>query len=224
MRDAGSGLAVPSTQIVLVRHGETEWSRSAKHTGRTDVPLTVEGRRQGELLRARLAGLRLAGVLTSPLRRAAETCRLAGLGNVAESRGELLEWDYGRYEGMTTPEIRAEAADWSLWRDGCPGGETASDVGARADSLIAELRTLEGDAIVFAHGHLLRVLTARWLTLPPQTGGHFALGTAAVSILAYERETPVISLWNDASHLEPKGVGGGRPEPPSAEEAERRPP
>jgi broad specificity phosphatase PhoE len=194
-------VAAPHPQILLVRHGETEWSRSGKHTGRTDIPLTAEGRRQGELLGARLAGLRFERVLTSPLERAAETCRLAGLGDAAETRSELLEWDYGRYEGLTTPEIRADAPGWNLWRDGCPGGETASEVGRRADSLIAELRTLEADAIVFAHGHLLRVLAARWLTLPPQTGAHFALSTAAVSVLGYERDTPVMWLWNGAAHL-----------------------
>jgi broad specificity phosphatase PhoE len=194
-------VAAPHPQILLVRHGETEWSRSGKHTGRTDIPLTVEGRRQGELLGARLAGFRFERVLTSPLERAAETCRLAGLGDAAQTRSELLEWDYGRYEGLTTPEIRADAPGWSLWRDGCPGGETAGEVGRRVDSLIAELHALGADAIVFAHGHLLRVLTARWLTLPPQTGGHFALSTAAVSILGYERETPVMWLWNGAAHL-----------------------
>ena len=188
-------------QILLVRHGETEWSASGKHTGRTDIPLTAEGRRQAELLRERLTGLSFARVLTSPLQRAAETCRLAGLGEAAETRDELLEWDYGRYEGLTTPEIRAEVPDWSLWRDGCPDGEKAADVGRRVDPLVAELRSLEADAIVFAHGHLLRVLTATWLTLAPETGAHFALSTAAVSILGLERETPVMLLWNGAAHL-----------------------
>jgi probable phosphoglycerate mutase len=203
-------MAAPHPQILLVRHGETEWSKRGKHTGRTDIALTAEGRRQGELLRARLEGMRFARVLTSPLQRAAETCRLAGLGDRAETRSELLEWDYGRYEGLTTPEIRTEVPGWSVWRDGCPGGETASDVGRRVDPLIAELRTLEDDAIVFAHGHLLRVLAARWLTLPPQTGAHFALSTAAVSILGYERETPVTWLWNGAAHLAADAGAGAR--------------
>jgi broad specificity phosphatase PhoE len=203
-------MASPHPQILLVRHGETEWSRSGKHTGRTDIPLTDEGRRQAELLRARLAGHRFARVLTSPLQRAAETCRLAGLGETAETRTELLEWDYGRYEGLTTPEIRVDVPGWTVWRDGCPGGETAEEVGRRVDPLVAELRTLEEDAIVFAHGHLLRVLTARWLTLPPETGAHFALSTAAVSILGYERETPVMWLWNGAAHLATHASAGAR--------------
>jgi probable phosphoglycerate mutase len=203
-------VATPHPQILLVRHGETEWSTSGRHTGRTDIPLTAEGRRQAELLRARLADLRFARVLTSPLQRAAETCRLAGLGDAAETRDELVEWDYGRYEGLTTPEIREHVPGWTVWRDGCPDGETADDVGRRVDPLVADLRALEDDAIVFAHGHLLRVLTARWLTQPPQTGAHFALSTAAVSILGYERETPVMWLWNGAAHLATDAGAGAR--------------
>jgi broad specificity phosphatase PhoE len=188
-------------QVIVVRHGETDWSRTGRHTGKTDIPLTDEGRRNAELTGRRLAGRRFRRVLTSPLARAAETCRLAGLGGGAELRDELVEWDYGRYEGLTTPEIRAESPEWSLWRDGCPEGETAADVGRRADRLIDELRPLDGDAVVFAHGHVLRVLTARWLELPPEEGTRFALSTAAVGMLGYERETPVVWLWNDVSHL-----------------------
>lgn len=203
-------MAAPHPQILLVRHGETEWSASGKHTGRSDIPLTDEGRRQAELLAARLSGVRFGRVLTSPLQRATETCRLAGLGDQAATRAELLEWDYGCYEGLTTPEIRAEVPGWSLWRDGCPGGETAGEVGRRADSVVLELRPLEADAIVFAHGHVLRVLTARWLTLPPQAGAHFALSTAAVSVLGYERETPVMWLWNGAAHLATHAGAGAR--------------
>jgi len=132
-----------------------------------------------------------------------ETCRLAGLGEAAQRRDELLEWDYGDYEGLTTPEIREERPGWYLWRDGCPNGETAPEVGARVDGLVAELRALEGDAALFAHGHLLRTIGARWVDLPPEEGGRLALGTAALCVLGWEREVPVIHVWNDTSHLAP---------------------
>ena len=183
-------------EVVLVRHGETEWSRTGKHTGRTDVELTEAGRRQARALGAELSGRRFARVLTSPLRRASETCLLAGYGDVAEVRDELREWDYGEYEGRKTVEIREEHPGWTLWRDGVPGGETADEVGARADRVIAELRELGGDAAVFAHGHILRVLAARWLGLEPTAGRLFALDTATVSVLGYERETAALRLWN----------------------------
>ena len=188
-------------EVVLVRHGETEWSRSGRHTGRTDVPLTDLGRHQAELLGRRLQGRSFALVLTSPLGRARETCRLAGLGEGGLLRDELREWDYGEYEGITTPEIRSRRPDWFLWRDGCPGGETAAEVGARADRVVAELRAAGGDCAVFGHGHMLRVLAARWLGLPPGEGRLLGLSTAALSVLGYERETPVLWLWNEASHL-----------------------
>jgi broad specificity phosphatase PhoE len=184
-------------QVVLVRHGETEWSKSGRHTSSSDIPLTEAGRSAAEELGKRLRHWRFELVLTSPLSRAAETCRRAGLGDDAEERGELVEWNYGEYEGLTTPQIRETFPDWSVWRDGCPGGETADEVGARVDPLIAELRALPGDAALFAHGHLLRVLTARWIGLRPNMGAAFALSTTAVSVLGYERETPVIWLWND---------------------------
>jgi broad specificity phosphatase PhoE len=184
-------------EIVLVRHGETLWSRNGQHTGCTDIPLTDEGRRQSERLGDSLRGRRFALVLTSPLQRAAETCRLAGLGDVAVLREELMEWDYGAYEGRTTPEIRAEVPGWSLWRDGVPGGETAADVGRRVDRVIAEIGAVDGDVVLFAHGHVLRVLAARWLGLPPTEGRLFALDPATISILGYERETPVIRRWNE---------------------------
>jgi broad specificity phosphatase PhoE len=183
-------------EIVLVRHGETEWSRSGKHTGRTDVPLTEQGRLQSAALGIPLRDRRFALVLTSPLARAAETCRLAGLSEVAEERDELMEWDYGAYEGRTTAEIREERPRWTLWDDGVPAGETASEVGARADRVIGELRSAAGDCAVFAHGHLLRVLAARWLGLEPRDGRLFALDPATTSVLGYERETPVIRTWN----------------------------
>jgi len=183
-------------QIVLVRHGATEWSASGKHTGRTDVPLTEEGRRAAEELRVPLRSWTFARVLTSPLQRAQETCRLAGYGDVAESRDELQEWDYGVYEGLTTEDIRGRAPDWVLWRDGAPGGESPADVGARADRLLAEVRAVDGDVLLFAHGHVLRVLTARWLELHPGDGRLFALDTATLSVLGYERGSAVILRWN----------------------------
>jgi probable phosphoglycerate mutase len=182
--------------LVLARHGETEWSLSGRHTGSTDLLLTENGRRRAEGLRVRLAGRSFALVLTSPLRRAAETCELAGLGSQAQVRDELREWDYGKYEGLTTAEIHEQRPDWSLWRDGCPSGEVAADVGARADRLIAEARSVDGDAIAFGHGHMLRVVGARWVGLPPEDGGLFTLGTGALCVLGYEHELPVIVSWN----------------------------
>jgi probable phosphoglycerate mutase len=192
-------------EIVLVRHGETEWSRDLRHTGHTDIPLTEAGREQAEVLRAPLAQWSFDRVYTSPLARAADTCRLAGLGGRAEVTEALIEWDYGDYEGITTKEIRARRPGWFLWRDGCPGGETAEQVGARVDALVAELRSQEGDVALFAHGHLLRVLTARWLGLPPQDGRLFALGTGTLSVLGYERETEVIRRWNAPVTSSPAG-------------------
>jgi probable phosphoglycerate mutase len=190
------GETLPVPEIVLIRHGETEWSRDGRHTGRTDIPLTDTGRRQAELVGEWLAGRTFARVLSSPLGRALETCRLAGLGDRAEPREELLEWDYGEYEGVTTAQIRERRPDWYLWRDGCPGGESAADVGRRVDGLVAELRQADGDAAVFSHGHVLRVLTARWLELDPEKGALFALATATLSALGWERETAVIRVWN----------------------------
>jgi probable phosphoglycerate mutase len=182
--------------IVLVRHGETEWSATGRHTSRTDVPLTDQGERQAEALGRCLMEWRFAQVLTSPLQRASEACRLAGLGEVAEVRPDLTEWDYGEYEGRTTPEIRAEKPGWTLWSDGVPGGERAEQVGARADRILAEARRAGGDVALFSHGHLLRVVAARWIGLPPEAGRGFALDTATLSVLGYERETPVIARWN----------------------------
>jgi probable phosphoglycerate mutase len=187
----------PRNEIVLVRHGESEWSRTGRHTGRTDIPLTEEGRQAagavGEVLQRR----RFELVLTSPLARAAETARLAGF-DEPQVREDLMEWDYGSYESRTTLDIRKERPGWTLWRDGVPGGESAAEVGARADRVIDELRSIDGDALVFAHGHLLRVLAARWLGLEPGEGRLFALDPATISVLGYERETPVIRVWNRA--------------------------
>jgi broad specificity phosphatase PhoE len=185
-------------EIVVVRHGETEWSRDWRHTGRTDVPLTDKGRRQAEALGRALGGREFALVLTSPLSRALETARLAGFGDRAGMRDELREWDYGEYEGRRTVEIREERPGWTLWRNGVPGGETADEIRARVDRLLQELRQPDGDILLFAHGHVLRVLAARWLGLEPELGSRFALDTATISVLGYERETPVIRLWNES--------------------------
>jgi broad specificity phosphatase PhoE len=185
-------------EIVLVRHGETEWSSAGKHTGRTDIPLTEGGRSQARMVGAALRKRRFAAVWTSPLSRALETCRLAGFGDVAVPSEELAEWDYGEYEGRTTLEIRRERPDWTLWRDGVPGGETVDEVEARVDRALAEVASVDGDALVFAHGHVLRVLAARWLGLEPAEGRLFALDPATLSVLGYERETQVIRLWNQA--------------------------
>ena len=184
--------------VVLARHGETEWSLSLRHTGKTDLPLTEEGCRQARALGPRLHAWTFSLVLTSPLQRALETCRLAGYGEQAQVRPDLVEWDYGRYEGLTSQQIQALQPNWSLWRDGCPGGETAEDVGRRADRVLAEVRSVDGDVLIFAHGHVLRVLAARWLGEPPEGGRHYALQTATLSVLGYEHADPVIRLWNQA--------------------------
>ena len=181
----------------LIRHAETEWSKTRRHTGRTDVPLTDEGRAAARALADRLAGREWSAVLTSPLSRARETCALAGLAGRAVVRDELLEWDYGDYEGITTAEIRETRPGWYLWRDGAPGGETPTAVAARCDALIADLAAADGDVAVFAHGHVLRMLAARWIDLPPDGGGRLALTTASLSVLSYERETRVLLRWND---------------------------
>lgn len=167
-----------------------------RHTGRTDVKLTEHGRQQAQRLRRGLEGRNFARVITSPLSRAVETCALAGLGDGAERSEVLLEWDYGEYEGLTTPQIRERRPGWVLWRDGCPGGEAAVDVGARVDPLVAELREADGDVALFAHGHVLRVSAARWLGLEPQSGAMLALSTGTLSALGWERETSVVRCWN----------------------------
>jgi broad specificity phosphatase PhoE len=185
-------------EVALVRHGETDWSAHLRHTGRTDVPLTEEGRRQAEQVGRALRGRRFALVLTSPLERAAETCRLSGYGEVAQARDDLIEWDYGDYEGRTTLDIRREVPDWTIWRYGAPNGETPEQVGARADRALEEVRHADGDVLLFGHGHLLRVLTARWLGLAPAEGRLLALDPATLSLLGHERETPVVRMWNEA--------------------------
>jgi broad specificity phosphatase PhoE len=185
--------------VTLVRHGETEWSASGKHTGRTDIPLTEEGERKARGLSERLKGAKFDRVFTSPLARARRTCELAGFGAVAKVDPDLLEWNYGDYEGRKTGEILAERPGWLLFRDGCPNGEQPADVGARADRVIARLRAAESPAIVFSSGHILRVLAARWLDLAPSEGRLFMLGTASISVLGYEHDKnePAIHLWNE---------------------------
>jgi broad specificity phosphatase PhoE len=185
--------------VVLIRHGETEWSASGKHTSVTDVPLTEVGRLGAELLRARLAGRDFALVLSSPRARARDTAAIAGLEATIDD--DLVEFDYGEYEGRTTPEIRVERPGWSVWTDNTPGGETVEQVGDRADRVIERALTAGGDVALFAHGHLLRVLAARWIGLPATYGGHLGLDTGSVSELGFERERRVIWLWNDTSYL-----------------------
>ena len=183
-------------EIFLVRHGETEWSAAGRHTSRTDLYLTAEGRRRAEALGTELNGMQFALVLSSPLHRALQTCRLAGFGDRVEVDSDLHEWDYGEYEGLTTPEIHESAPSWSLWRDGCPGGERPEDVGARADRVLSRLRGVDGDALVFAHGHVLRVIAARWIGLPVSGGCRLALSAGAISALGYEHDNEVLTRWN----------------------------
>lgn len=183
--------------MFLVRHGQTEWSRTGRHTGRTDVPLEPEGRAEAKAAGALLAGRRFSLVLTSPLERALETCRLAGFGDAAETCPDLLEWDYGEYEGRTSEDIRVERPGWTIWTGGTPGGESAADVGRRVDRVVALARASGGDTLCFAHGHVLRVLAARWTGLPPAGGRLLALNAGAVSVLGWERETPVVVRWNE---------------------------
>ena len=190
--------------VYLARHGETAWSLSGQHTGRTDLPLTEGGERNARALGARLRGLVFAKTFTSPLQRAVRTCELAGFGNGAELDPDLMEWDYGQYEGRRTAEILEERPDWQLFCDGCPGGETPAEIGARADRVVSRVRAVHGDALLFSSGHILRVLAARWLGLEAAGGRYFVLGTAALCILGYEHNLgePAIRLWNDTHHLD----------------------
>ena len=183
-------------RVYLLRHGETEWSLSGQHTGITDIPLTENGRRIAKLLAPALAKETFALVLTSPLERARRTCELAGLGERAEIDRDLLEWDYGEYEGLTPKEIHARAPGWMLFSDGCPGGETPEQVSARIDRVIARTRAVQGQVALFAHGHVFRVFAARWLGLPAAAGGHFLLDTATLNILSYYHGIPALKRWN----------------------------
>lgn len=185
-------------QVYLVRHGETEWSVSGQHTGTTDIPLTGNGRRAAAALQPILSKETFALVLTSPLQRARQTCELAGLGARAEIDPDLMEWDYGEYEGLTPQQIHGKAPDWLIFRDGCPGGETPEQICARVDRVIARVRETKGHVALFAHGHVFRVFAARWLGLPAAAGSHFQLDTATLSILGYYRDVPAVRRWNAA--------------------------
>ena len=190
--------------VYLARHGETPWTLTGQHTGLTDLPLTARGERNARSLGERLKGLSFVKVFTSPLRRAARTCELAGFGAVAEVDRDLVEWNYGDYEGLRSCEILAKHPDWQLFRDGCPGGECPEEVGARADRVVERIRATRGDLLLFSSGHFIRVLTARWLALGPGlTGKYFSLSTASLSALGYEHNLshPVIRLWNDDHHV-----------------------
>jgi probable phosphoglycerate mutase len=196
-------MSQPLPAVYLARHGETAWSLSGQHTGLTDLPLTERGERNARRLGERLKGHPFARVFTSPLQRARRTCELAGFGQVAAVDPELVEWNYGDYEGRKTADIHKERPGWQLFRDGVPGGESVRDIGARADRVLTRLRAADGDVLVFSSGHFLRVLAARWLGLDPSAGRLFLLGTAALNILGYEhnKDEPAIRLWNDTGHV-----------------------
>jgi len=183
-------------EVYLVRHGETAWSLSGQHTGITDIPLTEHGRQVARLLRPQLAHLQFTRVWTSPLRRARETCDLAGLGAQAVIDRDLMEWNYGEYEGLTSAQIFAQRPGWMIFRDGCPGGESPAEIGARVDRLIARVRDVPGDVALFAHGHVFRVLVARWIGLPVEAGENFLLGTATLNVLGWYRDAPAVQMWN----------------------------
>ena len=185
-----------ASRVFVLRHGETEWSLNGRHTGITDIPLTENGRRAAKLLRPVLAGIPFKIVLTSPLQRARETCALAGLGERVSIEPDLMEWNYGEYEGMTPQQIYEERPTWMIFEDGCPFGEQPEEVGTRVDRVIAKIRSAQGHVAVFAHGHVLRVFGARWLGLRPQSGAHFLMGTASLNILSYYHGVPAIQCWN----------------------------
>jgi probable phosphoglycerate mutase len=187
---------VSSGRVFVIRHGETAWSLSGQHTGTTDIPLTDNGRRLAARIRPVLEREVFARVITSPLQRARETCELAGLGAGAVLDADLVEWNYGEYEGLTPKQIHEKAPGWLIFRDGCPGGETPEQVGARADRVIARARAASGDVALFAHGHVLRVLVARWLGVAPEAGQHFLLDTGTLNVLGYYRQIPAVKIWN----------------------------
>lgn len=187
---------VPLQRAILIRHGETEWSLSGQHTGLTDIPLTENGRNHARRLAPLLADAQFAAVLTSPLQRARETCELIGLGERAIVEVDLMEWRYGEYEGLTTSEIQTARPGWSIFTDGCPGGESPEEVAARVERVIARIRSMSGDVVLVAHGHVFRVFAARWIGLPPSAGSHFLLDTATVSVLSYYRGVPAVRRWN----------------------------
>jgi probable phosphoglycerate mutase len=182
--------------VFAIRHGETAWSLTGQHTGTTDIPLTNNGRRVAKRMRPILATYAFELVLCSPMQRARETCELAGFGGKAVIDSDLLEWNYGQYEGLTPKQIHQVAPDWLIFRDGCPGGEAPEQVGARVDRVIARSRAIDGDTMVFAHGHVLRVLAARWIGLPPSGGQHFLLNTGTLCVLGFYYEIPAVRIWN----------------------------
>lgn len=194
--------------VFVIRHGETAWSVSGRHTGTTDLSLTDDGRRLAERLRRVLAKEAFVRVFVSPMRRARETCELAGLGDIAVIDPDLVEWNYGKYEGLTPERIHRSAPDWLIFRDGCPGGETPEQVGVRVDRVVARVRAVDGNVALVAHGHVLRVLVARWIGLPPSGGQHFLLDTGSLSVLGYYRKVPAVNVWNGT----PPGCGIGRNE------------
>jgi broad specificity phosphatase PhoE len=192
-----------TTRAILIRHGETEWTLNGRHTGHTDIPLTEAGRAVARQLAPLAAKAKFSLVLTSPLRRARETCELAGLGSQARVDTSLFEWNYGEYEGLTTGEIQDRAPGWMLFRDGCPGGESPGEVAARADAVIARVHDESGDVALFGHGHLFRMLAARWLALPPVSGSHFLLDPSTLSVLSHYHGIPAVKAWNAPLTFQP---------------------
>ena len=190
----------PEQKVYLLRHGETEWSLNGRHTGVTDIPLTENGRKLARQLQPILAREKFVMVLTSPLQRARETCELAGLGTLAGVDRDLMEWNYGEYEGLTTEQIRQTRPAWSVFRDGCPGGESPLQVSVRADEIVSRVRTVDGNVALFSHGHILRVLAARWINLSASYGENFLLDTATLNVLGYYRESPAFKIWNAPLH------------------------
>jgi probable phosphoglycerate mutase len=190
----------PEQKVYLLRHGETEWSLNGRHTGVTDIPLTENGRKLARQLQPILAREKFVMVLTSPLQRARETCELAGLGTVASVDRDLMEWNYGEYEGLTTEQIRQTRPNWSVFSDGCPGGESPLQVSVRADRIVSRVRAMDGNVALFSHGHILRVLAARWINLSASYGENFLLDTATLNVLGYYRESPAFKIWNAPLH------------------------
>ena len=212
---------MPAQKVLLIRHGETEWSLNGRHTGTTDIPLTEHGRDVARRWKPVLSQRTFALVLTSPLQRARETCELAGLGKRAEIDDDLMEWNYGDYEGLTPKEIHAKAHSWMLFRDGCPGGESPEDVGRRVDSVIERVRVVDGHVALFAHGHVFRVFAARWIGLPAAAGCRFLLDTATVSVLGYYRGVSAIKRWNAPVAVEGIQIDSPLPSRSSAAAQER---
>jgi broad specificity phosphatase PhoE len=211
-------MRAPRFQLWLMRHGETKWSQSGAHTGRTDIPLTPRGRSDAIAIGESLRGICFSRVITSPLQRARETCRIAGFGDVAEVRVELSEWDYGRYEGLTTAQVRKKVPGWSIWSSDPPGGEPLAEVGTRAAKLIEECASFGGRIALFSHAHFLRILAAVWVGLPPNAGKLLALHTGSVSILGFERDNRVIEVWNRFFEPADCKVGGSAPSPVTEQE------